>query len=403
MGKTSKNRAPWQQRGQGQDRGQYHGRGSEQSSWELWRGSWKSTSPKAFPTFDRQWGPGSGITVLREERRPGAETEDNSARAAQTAVNTLRKAEHRVQKLLRDKEDKAARFAAYEKEIKASYAAEVKRYESLQERLSEVLVEAKKQLQAAKDVMAQAADCFRTAPMEVTDLGHAPPDNQWERLIQRPGVSEPPVQIDPELLDILRRYKRGECLEQELPTFGAAAGPPQSAAPAHPEGPHPAPERPPTSTPAPPGLPIPTPNYGAVSPTSAPHRATPYPVASPNGQHMAAEALRTGEVPPVGGTEESGRLTGQAKDSTKTHLEKVPSGSASLARNWRPNELLSKGPLWTPFVNAFEILNRLTVRSLQYHRTLQHMLGPTLWTTIRTSSKELPPRDSRGWMFDCRQ
>ena len=161
---------------------------------------------------------------MREARRPGAQWEESTARAAQAAVNNLRKAEQKVARLGREKTDKATRFAAYEKEIRASFAAEEKRYHAIQERLSDDLAEAHKQLNLAKEA-SNGSGCGR---VQDSAYGHW----QWTRSlgngplgtdVATVGACGAMPSIDPELLEILRRYKRGECLPpQDSPTFGSA-------------------------------------------------------------------------------------------------------------------------------------------------------------------------------------
>ena len=350
MGKQNKPKAPWQQRGHGSDR-------YDHSSWELWRGSWKSASPKAkagaFPSFDRAWGPKADIAVLREDRQPGSSWEESTARTAQAAVNNLRKAEQRVARLAREKSDKATRFAAYEKEIKAAFAAEEKRYMSIQERLAEDLVEAQKQLHLAKEAMAHAADEFRTVPMDTTSGQATSEADQWERMLRRTGPVGPPPTLDPELIELLRRYKRGEGLPSHgSPNFGTARSEEALATRPIPRQDHleaPAGGEEGTNPGGPPGLAGPQPSYGAASPSAVHHRASPYPPTSPSGQHLAMDANKTTETA-VHVEHPSSLGDGhQARSTPKTPVKEPHLGGNGLSQKLEEKRKLTTGPAMEPF------------------------------------------------------
>ncbi|CAE6962898.1 unnamed protein product, partial [Symbiodinium sp. KB8] len=280
-----------------------------------------STKARAFPSFDRAWGPKQDIAVMREARRPGAQWEESTARAAQAAVNNLRKAEQKVARLGREKTDKATRFAAYEKEIRASFAAEEKRYHAIQERLSDDLAEAHKQLNLAKEA-SNGSGCGR-----VQDSAYGVTSGANACLHK---TLPPLVLLGPrKLLLFVRRVERPAPMkEKEEPL-------PEKA----PKGPsigH---------------------SYGAASPSTMHHRSSPYPPTSPVGQHMAADITRTAETAPApeqhaAAAEEHPERSSKilpTKDAAKAPPEKLPTGGTSLSQKLDDKRRKAVGSAMDPF------------------------------------------------------
>ena len=295
MGKQGKDRHPWQ--------GNSHKYAPEQSySWDLWRGSWRTASPKtkAFPPYDSTWGRKENILVVQEERQLGETTEDASSKGVQAIVNMLRKAENRIARLHREKQEKTTKWATYQKEMKAAFVAEEKRYIAAQTRYTEDLAEAERQLGTARELLATVAADFRTTPMEVS--GPTLSDEEaWAAMMRRTSHAESPREPDPDMAEILRRYKRGEALPQHgLPNFGSnttsAPGPtrteemprehvapPAAASTAAPS----AEETAPTMI-----------NYGCASPSGGHARSAPYPETSHAGPKLSG-APPKGPDPPT--------------------------------------------------------------------------------------------------------
>ncbi|CAE7284049.1 rbcL, partial [Symbiodinium sp. KB8] len=262
------------------------------SSWELWRGSWKTASPKqqAFPSYDRAWGPREEIQVIKEERRQADAVDDSSARGVQAIVNMLRKAENRIARLQREKQEKTVRWAKYQQELKAAFVAEERRYTAAQQKYSEEVVEAEKQLATAKELLAQVASDFRTgmdtSGPTVTD------EEAWNAMMRRTPHAEQTGTTDPEMIEILRRYKRGEGLPTGLPTFGNTDASRRSMSAENPRPEQHVSKAPPppaaVSTPSPMVPRGTAPSYGCASPSVAHNRASPYPETSPTGPKLPA-------------------------------------------------------------------------------------------------------------------
>ncbi|CAE7233843.1 unnamed protein product [Symbiodinium necroappetens] len=183
--------------------------------WDYWPGSWKA-SPKAkarFPSYDRQWSP-EQITVVKEERFAGTGKEEESvAKPVQQAVNTLRKAEARVARICREQKEKATRWAAYQREVKAAFVEEEKRHGNAQERLAGELQEAHQQQAAAKQVLAQTMEAIFGSAMDVSrdSTGSQQPSSAtWDRMFGSTGAVPPQAAVDPDLLELLRMYKNGQ-------------------------------------------------------------------------------------------------------------------------------------------------------------------------------------------------
>ena len=291
--------------------------------------------------------------MVKEERRKEHSPERIASRTAQAAVNALRKAELKVARLAKDRTEKAARFATYEREIRASFAAEEKRYHALQEKLTEEHAEAVRQLQAAKEIMANTAAEFREGAMETEET--AAGSDQWDRMVRR---VEPPAQhqdLDPELIEILRRYKRGETLpSKHLPSFGAGeTGQPGEGLPAREK---------PTRERTSPILATPKTSaekvhrggsYGAISP-SLEVRAEPYPASSPTLPHPKDNTVETQNIstgPSATTSAEESRLPKRAptKANSKAMSGKPDAGSLSFQEKVEQKRMAMRGNAMEPF------------------------------------------------------
>ena len=294
MGKQGGHWHPWQ-------KGAAYHKERDSSSWELWRGSWKSASPRSqkFPSYDMEWGSTPNILVVSEAQK-AKDSEETSTKEVQSIVNMLRKAETKIAKLGRDKTEKTARWLAYQKQMKAAFVTEEKRFQATQAKIAEDLVEAERQLVTAKELLAAAASEFRTAPTAAASGNSATAEEAWETMLRRTEAEEPPASRE-EIAEILRRYKRGEGLPTSpLPTFGRGPEP----VPMETDGMNvdkaPAPREAPTTNRAPHGdLSGPGgPSYGCASPSTGNARSTPYPEVPTTGPKLPTEPTREPPEPP---------------------------------------------------------------------------------------------------------
>ena len=247
-----------------------------------------------------EWGSTPNILVVSEAQK-AKDSEETSTKEVQSIVNMLRKAETKIAKLGRDKTEKTARWLAYQKQMKAAFVTEEKRFQATQAKIAEDLVEAERQLVTAKELLAAAASEFRTVPTAAASGNSATAEEAWETMLRRTEAEEPPASRE-EIAEILRRYKRGEGLPTSpLPTFGRGPEP----VPMETDGMNvdkaSAPREAPTTNRAPHGdLSGPGgPSYGCASPSTGNARSTPYPEVPSTGPKLPTEPTRE---PPDGAT-----------------------------------------------------------------------------------------------------
>ena len=96
--------------------------------------------------------------------------EDGSAKGVQAVVNMLRKAENRIARLQREKQEKSVRWIAYQKEMKAAFVAEEKRFNAAQIKYTEDMAEAEKQLATAKELLRRSQRSSGLDPWKSLDL-----------------------------------------------------------------------------------------------------------------------------------------------------------------------------------------------------------------------------------------
>ncbi|OLQ14716.1 hypothetical protein AK812_SmicGene1137 [Symbiodinium microadriaticum] len=357
MGKQGRDRHPWQANS--------HKYAQEQSSsWELWRGSWRTASPKAkaFPPYDRAWGEKGNILVVKEERHGGEATEDASSKGVQAIVNMLRKAENRIARLHREKQEKSTKWATYQKEMKAAFVAEEKRYFAAQNRFTEELAEAERQLSTAKELLATVAADFRGTPMEVT--GPAPSDEEaWNAMMRRTSHVESPREPEPDMAEILRRYKRGEALPQQgLPNFGGSTNPIPVTAKTS-DVPRENSARPVVAAPAAPPMAeedATSMSYGCVSPSGGHMRSAPYPETANDGPKLPGAPPKEPDAPTpppqrrtVRPESSDSRLPERApvKQLPKAPPDRGPRVDA-LAEKLEQKRAIAKGSAMEPFRRA---------------------------------------------------
>ncbi|CAE7948756.1 unnamed protein product [Symbiodinium sp. KB8] len=205
---------------------------------------------------------------------------ESLATQVQQAINVLRKAENRVSKIVKDQREKAARFAAYEKEVIAAHAVEERRHATIQDKLATELLEATKQVEAAKQVLAASVPTLATGPMEVTQESA---QASWERMQQRNPSPTPRTALDPDLLEVLRAYKNGQ-IALSAPAETRTQGPGPVL-----RGQEMAVEQARIAEEAPPNVGVAPPAYGPASPSAHTQRTAPYTAASPTAHHPAAE------------------------------------------------------------------------------------------------------------------
>eukprot|EP00439_Symbiodinium_sp_Y106_P028273 s2627_g3.t1 len=281
MGKArpQKSQQSWDSQRDDQD---WSGHGSYRGRW--WSGAfktWGKYSPKAkargkaFPRYDVEW-QDPGISVVAETRLQEPPKRNSLAKVIQDAVNLLRNAEGRIQKLNSDIQEKARRWETYQSELQKSIQQEYHRHLAALDRLEQEIADATSQEENAKELLARAM-AGAAAQEPNTQAGKA-----WASLIAGiPG--EAAMDIDADSI--------GRRLDEFLhaPTLG---GPASTPAPAS--------VHVPSQASGPPGLPEPPDTtfwagahtYAGGSPSVA--RADPYlsssPLAAPRGRSITRPA-----------------------------------------------------------------------------------------------------------------
>ncbi|CAE7706028.1 Pp1-87B [Symbiodinium sp. CCMP2592] len=371
--------APWRQHRENRRDDEQAGRGSG-NGWNVWHGAWRSTnSPNAaergkpFPTYDRKWQPEPPIRVVSEHRHAEpSRTTESASRKVQQCVNLLRKAETKVGKIARDQQEKANRFADYERQLMASFLVEKQKHAEYQEKLAKDLEEARQQVLEAKTTLAksvaEATSLNEDASMEPTTQGEA----EWAEMVQRhSGTPVVPPQMDPEVIALLRLYKSGAI---PPPGPGSAAphmtgGAPMMGPLSHQHGPPglgqdmasgqkaaPPPE-PAMSTGVPEGPPA-MPTYGAASPGGdKASRVAPY-------QQTSPMPVRHGEQAPA-----------EVKEPVTTPLPPTPSTAEGEASKLQTREGVKALPHQTPVRTP---IPSTTLQDKLEHKRATDPLGPAL-------------------------
>ena len=110
-----------------------------------------------FPAYDAQK-PGNDEKAEKALRGDGdGGREDNRVQDLQRAVNSARRAEARVKKVLQEKEQRKQQWLQWEAELKKSFAREKGRYTAALTRLDNELKEAVRSQDAARAVVRQVA------------------------------------------------------------------------------------------------------------------------------------------------------------------------------------------------------------------------------------------------------
>eukprot|EP00439_Symbiodinium_sp_Y106_P059858 s736_g8.t1 len=346
----------------------YRQKDQSAQGWSGWPGTWRSAgssepgaNKKAFPSYDRSWGPEPAIQVVKEARAVvPLGVEDFTARNVQQAVNALRRAEGRVARIAKDQKEKAARFAAYERQMMAAYNAELQKHDAHQERLATESLEAAQQLEQAKNALAKT---IAGHPI-IEEMGSREPELAWHQLLQKHKKDAPT--IAPEDLELLRQYKAGVlrgpppglpqqpplvALQGSIPTFG----PPAETAENHPTANSGSGTDAQRAVPANLGRPTVEPketSYGAISPSGAQARAAPYPPGSPvllppeeHGRDIreAATPAPDPHAPPRMPVRES------VKDATRTPPPRSPTGGMGLQAKLELKREAERGAALHPF------------------------------------------------------
>ncbi|CAE7829122.1 unnamed protein product [Symbiodinium sp. CCMP2592] len=194
MGRGAKNKysAPWREEAPRSSR-------SSRSSYSLWPGSYRTVdSPQAreqdksrakakakpFPSYDRDWKEGQALVEISDpvQHRLTAAPEDPQTKDMQYAVNQLRKAEARVSRITKERQEKDRRWAAYEKAAQLSFAEEKSRHVADMDRLESELREAHVGQEVAKDYVGRIAAVMARSNLDGLTLDSALGD--WKRTVQ---------------------------------------------------------------------------------------------------------------------------------------------------------------------------------------------------------------------------
>eukprot|EP00439_Symbiodinium_sp_Y106_P034790 s913_g4.t1 len=152
-------------------------------SYSLWSGArnvretgqrpWKSQGPQ-FPAYDEGWDrPQDLVEVTSTSTQPKV---DSMVKHVQEAVNAVRKADHKVNKILADQHAKEQCWTSYVQKMQQAFVVERKKHQAMVEKLVQDLTEAKEQQRSTREALAQAATGTAKAP-------------SWSRLQKRNGCS----------------------------------------------------------------------------------------------------------------------------------------------------------------------------------------------------------------------
>ncbi|CAE7343995.1 unnamed protein product [Symbiodinium sp. CCMP2592] len=309
-------------------------------SYHLWGGAY-SASPKAAPKAKSRLRYDQTVVPDRPAK-PALPSEEDSlaivaggngplSQAIQKALTMAKKSDGRVRKLRKDIATRRAQFDQFGRELKASYAAEQRRFDADVQRLEE-------EVQAAAQSGQQAARAVQHLVLhgvqeQKDEDEEAAADAAWNQLMAAPAPEEePPSQF---LADAMAAVRSVHVLDTPQPRRvpakqesrdggdGLSRPPPGLTAPASAPSANPRQEIPGTGS----GL-IAT---GAVDAHSAPNYAT-EPVGAPFAHSPGCPAGPA--VAPVAVTPEGRRPAGKPRTPIKAHTKPThpPSGGRSLGQ-----------------------------------------------------------------------
>ena len=223
--------------------------------------AWEKSAPK-FPTYDsmKMAQPKNRVKPTREDA-----TEEGDALLSdmQKAVNTARRAEQRLQRLLRDRQAHKEQWEIYNQKAKQAFITEKNRYLKAVSHNAKEIEQAQAAQQEARDLICMIAD--GVAPP--AHVANAEQDLEWDRMVvdwenerqhSTDGVVQRALQERKERLIEQRRQL------EKLQGTGSGSG----GAPA---------ERPRDGTDKTGNMPT----YGVASPSPSTRRSAPYPPTSP--------------------------------------------------------------------------------------------------------------------------
>ena len=335
------------------------------------------------------------MTVV-ETRSLQTRIEDPKTKDVQYAVNQLRKAESRVQRILRDRMEKSRRWVAYEKQLRAAFVQEKAQHEEDMNKLETDLQEAQKGHLQAKELLGRIAYGLASSLDDI--ITGAKEQDDWDMLTSSaPGtyVADNPIQHarvlmskeaplvpsvqgpgnpfgvaplgqsvgslqglshtaaggpTPEELAVLRKFLGAG--GAGLPIVPAAGTPPglgtplQGQAVSSAEKPQGEPTGEPTSS-QPSALPAAAPGraqcdqqaqsgYMALSPGPGKDRPTPYPVTSPSSVHTRLDLPVPGGDRAQTGLHPCQRGSGQARVPTYVEPPREPVKEATKSAPQKP-------------------------------------------------------------------
>ena len=106
---------------------------------------------------------------------------DSMVKHVQEAVNAVRKADHKVNKILADQHAKEQCWTFYVQKMQQAFVVERKKHQAMVEKLVQDLTEAKEQQRSTREALAQAATGTAKAPPKLEPAAEA----EWLQLMTR--------------------------------------------------------------------------------------------------------------------------------------------------------------------------------------------------------------------------
>ncbi|CAE7519608.1 unnamed protein product, partial [Symbiodinium sp. CCMP2456] len=216
---------PWAKKNQ--DTWRDSGRGP---SWQLWQGSWSSTSPRqqqwsdqAIPaTYDRTWVPqaagaeppsqGAPRVAMAPQQEPGEQ--GGLRQELQKSLTASKRCDTKIRKLLETKEMRQMQFKHYREQIKAAFAKQKAQFERDIQSFDEEIAVLKQQGEAAAAHMQDLA--INGLPKKDAELGPNAADVAWEELMGAPSA-------EPQMMDFMKQaYAAALALQQNGGLAGAS-------------------------------------------------------------------------------------------------------------------------------------------------------------------------------------
>eukprot|EP00439_Symbiodinium_sp_Y106_P050487 s149_g6.t1 len=155
-------------------------------SYSLWSGAksvretgqrpWKSQGPH-FPAYDEGWDRSQDLVEVKSTSTQP--TVDSMVKHVQEAVNAVRKADSRVNKIQADQHAKEQCWTSYVQRMQQAFVVERKKHQAMAEKLAQDLVVAKEQQRLTREALTQAATGTAKAPPKQEPAA----DAEWLQLM----------------------------------------------------------------------------------------------------------------------------------------------------------------------------------------------------------------------------